>query len=376
MKKISLLMAVCLLAALFLHAGCSSSEQSSKKSPTPVRVQVVEERSGTEGFRYSASILPYAQVNLDFKVGGYVEEILQVKGADGKMRNVQEGDTVPKGTVLAKVREADYLAKLSMARSQLADAQAAFTKADADFRRASNLFKTESITEKDFDAAKARHEETRAKVAGASARVDEAQLAFNDASLKAPMRLLVLKRNIEVGALVGPGATGFVVADTSSVKAKFGVPDMILETMRMGSAQTVTTDAFAGREFKGVITSLSPSADPHSRIFDVEITIPNSDGRMMAGMIVSLEVAGMRLKKPMTVVPLNAIVRPRDNPAGYALYIIEEKDGKHLARQRTIKVGEVFGNMIAVTGGVKKGDRVIVTGATLVVDGDEVKIAL
>lgn len=375
MKKISLLMVVCLLAVVFLTAGCSG-EQSSKKTPTPVRVQVVEERSGMEGFRYSASILPYAQVNLAFKVGGYVQEILQVKGADGKMRNIQEGDTVPKGTVLAKVREADYMAKLSQAKSQLADAQAAFTKANADFRRASNLFKTESITEKDFDTAKARHEETQAKVAGASARVDEAQIAFNDASLKAPMSLLVLKRNIEVGALVGPGSTGFVVADTSSVKAKFGVPDMILEAMRMGSAQTVTTDAFAGREFKGIITSLSPSADPHSRIFDVEITIPNRDGRLMAGMIVSLEVAGTKLRKPMTVVPLNAIVRPRDNPAGYALYIIEEKEGRHLARQRTIKIGEVFGNMIAVTEGVKKGDRVIVTGATLIVDGDEVKIAL
>jgi RND family efflux transporter MFP subunit len=375
MKKISLLIMVCLVAATSLIAGCGG-EKSSKMIPTPVRVQVVEERSGVEGFRYSASIMPYTQINLAFKVGGYIQEILQIKGADGKMRNVQEGDAVPNGTVLAKVREADYIAKLNQAKSQLANAQAAFTKANADFRRASNLFKTESITEKDFDTAKARHDETQAQVAGASARVDEAQIAFNDASLKAPMKLLVLKRNIEVGAFVGPGSTGFVVADTSSVKAKFGVPDMILETMRMGSYQTVTTDVFAGREFKGIITSVSPSADPHSRIFDVEITVPNRDGRLMAGMIVSLEIAGTKLKKPMAVVPLNAIVRPRDNPAGYALYIIEEKEGKHLARQRTIKVGEVFGNMIAVTEGIKKGDRVIVTGATLVVDGDEVKIAL
>ncbi len=375
MKKISLLIVVCLVAATSLIAGCGG-EKSSKKIPTPVRVQVVEERSGVEGFRYSASIMPYTQINLAFKVGGYIQEILQIKGADGKMRNVQEGDTVPNGTVLAKVREADYMAKLGQAKSQLANAQAAFTKASADFRRASNLFKTESITEKDFDTAKARYEETQAQVAGASARVDEAQITFNDASLKAPMKLLVLKRNIEVGAFVGPGSTGFVVADTSSVKAKFGVPDMILETMRMGSYQTVTTDVFAGREFKGIITTVSPSADPHSRIFDVEITIPNHDGRLMAGMIVSLEVAGTKLKKPMAVVPLNAIVRPRDNPAGYALYIIEEKEGKHLARLRPIKVGEVFGNMIAVTEGVKKGDRVIVTGATLVVEGDEVKIAL
>jgi RND family efflux transporter MFP subunit len=319
--------------------------------------------------------MPYTQINLSFRVGGYIQHIMQIKGADGRTRNIQEGDVISKGTILAKVREADYMAKLNMAKSVLAEATASFTNADINFKRATNLLKTESITGKEYDSAKALFDSAKARIDGAKAQVEEAQIALGDCSLKAPMPLLIMKRNIETGSLVAPGATGFVAADTSSVKAVFGVPDVVLSNLVLGGSQTVFTEAFQGKEFRGIITGISPSADPHSRVFEIEITIPNPDNRLKAGMIVSLETTGGKLKKPILTVPLNAIVRPRDNPAGYALYVVEEKEGKSIARMRNIKAGDVFGNALAVTEGVRAGERVIVTGATLVTDGEQVNIA-
>ena len=89
---------------------------------------------------YSAGIVPNSQVDLAFKAGGYVESILQVRGADGRMRNIQEGDWVARATVLARVRESDYVANVNVAKAQLAQAQAALEQARLDFERTDALF--------------------------------------------------------------------------------------------------------------------------------------------------------------------------------------------------------------------------------------------
>jgi len=73
-------------------------------------------------------------------------------------------------------------------------------------------------------------------------------------------------------------------------------------------------------------------------------------------------------------VPLNAIVKSTTDQNGYAVCLLVEQSGRQIARVRDVKLGETYGNTIAVTEGVKQGDRVITTGVTLVRDGDPVKV--
>jgi len=93
-------------------------------SPTPVRTAEVQTISTGSETRYSANIVPNAQVDLAFKSGGYVVSIRQVRGADGRMRNLDTGDWVTRGTVLAAVRQQDYTDQREQARAQLAEAHA------------------------------------------------------------------------------------------------------------------------------------------------------------------------------------------------------------------------------------------------------------
>src|SRR5580698_9014847 len=80
-------------------AGCSEEKKPTENPPTPVVVTPVEQYSGNEAVNYSASLVPYTQVSLSFKSNGYVVSILQRTGADGRVRNIQQGDYVKKGTV-------------------------------------------------------------------------------------------------------------------------------------------------------------------------------------------------------------------------------------------------------------------------------------
>jgi RND family efflux transporter MFP subunit len=357
-----------------LAGGCGQAEKPAPP-PTPVGVRAAEAYHGGGEVRYSANIQPYARVDLAFKSGGYLTGILQVRGVDGKLRNVQGGDYVKRGAVLAQVRPSDYQAKLSRAAGQLAMSRAALQRADLDFGRARNLYAANSLTKTDYDKAEASYGEAVGSVASASAQVQEAKIALNDASLKAPTAALVLKRKVEVGDLVNAGTAGFTLANTEEVKVVFGISDLMLQHLKLGDKLSVTTEALRGRVFRGQVTSIAPSADPKSRVFDVEITIPNREQDLKVGMIAAVAVSTGQAPANLTVVPLTAVIRSKTNPEGYALFVVEEQKGRQVARLRdNIALGEVYGNMIAVTKGVKIGEPVIVTGATLVTDGQAVRI--
>ncbi|MCG8547429.1 MAG: efflux RND transporter periplasmic adaptor subunit, partial [Alphaproteobacteria bacterium] len=148
-------------AARFLAAGAVASGlaltacdvgEPQAQPLTPVRVQTVESHELGSSLRYTANIEPYKSVNAAFKVGGYIEEILQEKGVDGKARDVQTGDRVTSGTVLAVVDQKPYQDKVKEASGQLGQARAALTKADADYKRAKILFGEQSMTAPEFDS--------------------------------------------------------------------------------------------------------------------------------------------------------------------------------------------------------------------------------
>jgi multidrug efflux system membrane fusion protein len=75
------------------------------------------------------------------------------------------------------------------------------------------------------------------------------------------------------------------------------------------------------------------------------------------------------------VVPLTAIVRAPNTTDGFAVFVIEQRDGGPVARLRVIQLGQPVGNGIAVTQGLQQGEHVIVHGATLVTDGERVSVA-
>lgn len=362
--------------ALWL-VGCHRDPPKAQVPAVPVRVAAPGGFGGSAGAIYSASVTPYAQVDVAFKVNGYVAQIRQVRGADGRMRDVQQGDTVKRGTVLAKVRDAEYVDKVTTHTANLDKANASLEKASADFKRATDLIATQSITQPDYDSAKREYDTAQASVIGAKAQLDEAKLNLGYTNLLAPMDGVLLSRKIEVGGLVGPGSVGFVLADVRSVKVVFSVPDVMLQKVALGSTAEVTTEAIAGRTFSGKVTAVSPSADTKTRSFEIEVGIPNPRGELKDGMVATLRAPGDVAVAPTSAmaVPLSAVIRAKGDASGYAVYVVADNAGKLIARLRPVQLGPVFGDSIAVTSGIAAGDRIIVTGATVVTDGDPVSIA-
>lgn len=342
---------------LALMAGACRQHETSSTGPAAVEVAPVSEQTGGAGTRYSASVEPEKEVTVAFRVGGYVESV-----------EVEEGDHVLAGAVLARIRRSDYAEKLGQASAQHQQAQASLAQARTDLDRAKALFAANALTKPELDAAEARFAVTSAQVSGGRAAATEAGITLRDTTLVAPIGGVILRRNIERGDLTMPGSAAFVLADTRTVKVLFGVPDMMVGALKIGQAIGVATESMPDRAFTGKVARIAPAADPKSRIFDVELHIDNPKDELKPGMVASLEVN--RGNGATLAVPLAAVIRPPKSQEGYAVYVVEQNK----ARARVVELGEPLGNLVAVRAGLRGGDRVVTSGPAVLVDGQDVRV--
>src|SRR5258706_2745886 len=389
-----------LAGAALLLAACQK-QTAIEPSVQAVTAGVVATIQPDTPERYSATIAPIAQVDLAFKSAGLIEKICQVRGADGRMRNVQAGDKVGRDTELALVRTMDYRqrvdqstaqlaqseAQLAQAEAQLAQARANFSEAEIEYTRATNLFQSASLVKPQFDQAKGRYESVTASVkaaeasvkgaeaavANARAALSEVKLSLSDTSLRAPFDGWISARNVDRGTLVGNATVGFSMMDTHLVKAEFAVPDLSLKMVRLGQKLPVMLDAIQ-HPLQGVVTSISPQADLKSRVFSIEVTLDNPRDEVRPGMIASLMLGALSNPTSRLVASLRAVVRAPSDPKSFAVFRLVTRDGKIYAEAQTIQIGQTLSNSIEVTGGLSAGQQVIVLGGSLVRNGQEVRV--
>jgi RND family efflux transporter MFP subunit len=324
-----------------------------------------------EGLRYSASLIPYAQVDLSFRTAGYITEVKQIKSADGRTRDIGTGDYVTRGTVLAQIRPQDLKNQMDESGAQVDAAVAQHIQAEQDFNRAKALYATQSLTKPDYDQAQARFDASLAGVNQAKAALRQAQLSLGDSDLKAPFSGYILARNIDVGTLATPSAAAFTIADINAVKATFGVPEDAINLVHLGQTLTLRGQNDAA-QYVGRVTSISPSADAKSRVFTIEVTVSNRRNSLRPGMIAAIEL-GARHQTAQPSVPLSAIVPYPAESGQFAVVVAEQQSGQWKAHIRRVTVGATHGSSISVTG-VQPGEKVAAIGAQLLKEGDSLSV--
>jgi RND family efflux transporter MFP subunit len=367
----SILLVLVLLSIAGVLSGCNRESQIPSQPPKAVRVATVAASQMTgETLRYSASILPYAQVDLMFRSSGYVTNVRQVRGADGRTRDIGTGDYVEQGVALAHIRREDLQNQVAQAQAQLDQATAQHTKADQDFQRAKALYSTQSLTKPDYDESQEAFNATQAAVDNAKATLLQTELLLGDADLKAPFSGYILNRNIDLGTLVSASTSAFAIADIGRVKVSFGAPDYVLSRVRLGQELTIQTENDAA-PVKGRVTSISPSADTRNRIFAVEVTVSNRDRHLKPGMIASISLG--EVPHLSISIPLSAIVPFPSEPDHFAVMVAQDRSGTLVANLRKVQLGTTHDNSVAVEG-VQPGERVVSVGAQLLRDGDPIQV--
>jgi len=385
--------------AVLILAGCGK-ESTPTPDPIPVKAETVASQEVRPTWRYSGEIRPDKQVQLAFKEPGYVDALHQLRGADGRLRDVQVGDEIPAGTVLAHLRRSDYEASLNTAvgqqqsiegaldaaKAELDQTRADQTKADLDFQRAEALYAAKAMTRPDYDAAVAHHDAATASVQAAmrqiearrgqlheaEAQIVSARINLGDTNLVAPMPGVIVEKDVERGTLVAAGTRAFTVDDTRVVKVAFGVPDSMLADFRMGSPLPVQVDAIRAT-LTGHITQIAASANRESRVFNIEVTLPNGNRCLKEGMIASVRIEQAN-PQTVPVVPLTALMTAESGSNSYSVFAVRERDGKQFAELKSVRVGQTIGNSVVIEEGLIPGERIIANRTNQLNDGSAVRV--
>jgi len=305
-----------------------------------------------------------------FRSSGYVTNVRQVRGADGRTRNIGTGDYVGKNFTLAHIRREDLQNQVAQAQAQFDQAAAQHTKADQDFQRAKALYSTQSLTKPDYEQSQEAFSATHAAMDNAKAAFRQAELLLGDADLKAPFSGYILSRNIDLGSLVSPSTSAFTIADIGRVKVTFGAPDYVLSRVRLGQELRIQTETDAAPR-TGRVTSISPAADTRNRIFAVEVTVSNRDRHLRPGMIATVGLG--EVPHSFISIPLSAIVPFPSEPEHFAVMVAQERAGTLVAKLRKVQLGATHESSVAVDG-LQPGERVVSVGAQLLRDGDPIQV--
>ena len=193
-----------------------------------------------------------------------------------------------------------------------------------------------------------------------------ARLDLEKSIVKAPFGGVIRKRYAQLGEFVQKGQNLLEIMDLSKVLAQVNIPEKEVRYARPGKRVSVKIDAFPNAKFSGRIKTLGLEADLKNRSFPAEIIIDNSRGHLYSGLMARVEML-TEYKGNQIIVPRHAVL---DREKGAVVFV--EKKG--VVQLRYVRIGKMIRDEVQILSGLKFGERLVVVGQNLTVDGETVNV--
>jgi RND family efflux transporter MFP subunit len=328
------------------RADASATDGADTAAPVPVVVQTVAPSTRAWSTTASGIVQANTSVDVGFEVAGKVVMV----GPD-------EGQPVRAGQQIAALDPTDYRLAVTQASAQ-AD------RAARDRDRNQPLLASGAIAPADMD-----HLETGARQSAAAAELTMKRLA--DTRLGSPISGVIARRAIEVGATVAPGQPVFTIVDLDPVRVRVGVPEADVGHISEGAAATVRIPALDA-SFVGRVSLIGVVADPATRSYMVEISVPNRSRRLRSGMVAEATIANGQTRSAI-VVPTTAVMA-HDGGASRTtnVYVLDQDAVRVHARRVT--TGPAHGDSLEITSGIATDEQIVVAGQQRLRDGVRVQL--
>jgi RND family efflux transporter MFP subunit len=332
-----------------------------------------------------AQFLSGADAAAELVATGYV--VAQVKAAvaskgTGRLEvlNVEEGDRVKAGEILAILDNSDIRADLDYAKAGLLAARADSVEASINLARQQGLIKADATTQDVVDDATAGFDRAVANMQVRRAQIRSAEVALENTIIRAPFDGTVLTKNADVGEMVAPFASAssskgavVTIADMSSLEVETDVSESNIYKVKPGQPCEIVLDAYPGVKYQGYVKKIVPTADRSRATVLTKIGFKNIDDRVLPEMSARVNFLPAVEKpateeKPTLVVAKNAITTREGGKvvfkiAGDHVQETPVEPGRELGQMTEIVSGLITGDVVVVSppGGMKTGDKVELT---------------
>jgi RND family efflux transporter MFP subunit len=372
-----------------LACGCSRT-QNTAGAVNPIAPVVPASRAALANtLTVAGEFLPYQEVELHAKVAGYIRRI-----------NVDIGDKVKQGQVLATLDVPELEAQVQGAQAGVRQTQAEILSANSDIARAQANYvalhdeavrlkqasdaRPGLIAQQELDDAQAKSEAAAAQVDAAKSALaaTEQQLGVSQATrqqvstmadysrITAPFSGVITWRYADTGALIQAGTSNagsapvVKIAEVDVLRLRLPVPETVAPYIHDGDPATIRIDAL-GRIITGKVDRSTGALDPSTRSMQVEVDVPNANGSLTPGMYAQVTL-NVKRSGDALVVPINAV----DYSGGDTALLVVNAQNK--VERRNVVLGITTANQAEIMSGLHDGEQVIVANQASFQPGETV----
>jgi RND family efflux transporter MFP subunit len=286
--------------------------------------------------------------------------------------NVDIGDKVKKGDILAVVDKQKYQLDVKDAQAKLKEATAKLVKANADYEREKELFKHDASFQQRLDTRKFQYEAAISGKSSSKAALGLAERNLNHTELKSPYNGFVGERFIQSNQEVRKGEKIFRIDEKGALEVQFDVPENIRKRVKLNSEGTVRLAGHSESEdIKSKISFLGTAASK-GNAFPAKARLENPPASVKPGMTAEISLL-LPIKGGTAgfLIPPKAILMKEDKKTGY-VFIYNPKTAK--VKKTELKFKGSQGNLGIVADGLKDGDIIAVAGVAFLLDGMKVNL--
>ncbi|MEW6162242.1 MAG: efflux RND transporter periplasmic adaptor subunit [Nitrospirota bacterium] len=346
MKKMSFVV-FCLLFSVYCLlsvAGCKKKEvKTVGERAVNVSIKAAEKKPLRPFVETIGTLNPYEEVIVSAEVDGGLKSV-----------RVDEGTAVSKGMVLAAIDDTDYNLEVKRAEAALRQTEATLANTKLEYQRKEVLYKEELVTKQQFDDVSTRLSLAEAEIERAKATLSLAREKLKKTKMYSPLSGVVKERKVSTGDYVKNGTNLFVIIQNNPLKLNFTVTEKDAGKLKKGQDVTFRVDAFPDKEFEGKVSIIYPSLEERTRTLEVEALVPNPNGLLKPSFFAHVTLY-MGAARDTVVVPVTSLLYEAEN---VKVFVVEGDR----AREREVKIGSKYGELMEIIEGLKEGEKVVIVG--------------
>lgn len=357
------LVVLAVVLGVMIMSRQSAPEPVEQTAAEPIRqlnqaeIMTIEPTTLAETVRVTGSLAPQRQTQLSSQVFARVIAVL-----------ARQGDAVSSGDVLVQLDTESLQVQLNQATSTAEATRAQLVLAESQLARTRDLIARGVTASSGLEQAQSSADALRANLAALEAQVAAAEIAQQNATIRAPMDGVVSERTVEPGQTVQQGTALLTIVDLDPIELQAASPIGASAEIEPGQTVAVTVEGLPDREFEGIVSRVNPVAASGTRTIPVYITLANEDGALRGGMFATGLITVTEQADALSV-PATAL---REDAEG--IYVLKVENGE-VVRQ-AIEQGSAWnrGRAIEVVSGLEAGDIVVAAPLTELEAGDKIEM--
>jgi len=343
-----------------IENGRTLQAQAAEGAKQYVRVTQARAGGAAQTISLPGTLQGAAQSPIGARASGYLKRWTKDIGAK-----------VAKGELLAEIETPEIDQQLSQAIAARDQAAASLALSRSTVERWEGLRRKDVVSQQDLDEKRSGAQQMQANLAAAEANVQRLRQLEGFKRITAPFAGVIVRRNVEVGDLIDAGGAAarplFMLAQTDALRVYVNVPQAYAQLVKPGQPVVVTQNELRGQRFTGEVARTAGAIDTATRTMQVEVALPNADGRLLPGAYVqvSLPLPG----GGALVAPTNTLLFRAEGT------MVAVVDAQGRVALRKVGVGRNLGETFEVLSGLSETERIVLNPPDWLADGQQVVVA-